>query len=361
MKVGILGYGTIGSGILSLVQGLPKSYGVEAVKVFDLPHKKEVLGELYTGDADEICLAADIDVVFEAMGGDQFAHQCIVKALTHGKSVITSNKEVVSKHFEEFFALAKENGVYFLCEASVGGGIPCIRTLEHQVQFDRVYDIYGIMNGTSNFILTRMSEGQTFADALATAQKLGFAEADATADIEGLDVLRKISILSNIAFGTRLSHEQVKHYGIGGVTPEILADVAARGKVLKMVAQATLVGNELKVSVEPVLLNKGHLLAAVSDENNMVVYDCMSNGTIALYGKGAGRFPTASAMIADLMDILEGNAPFEPKAAIYPTISNFDKSKYYVVRDGEARIWDGLPADGKYTFYARIFEGGSAV
>ena len=355
MKVGILGYGTIGNGILALVQNLPAKYDVQATKVFDLPHKKEVLGDLYTGNADDICLADDIDVVFEAMGGDQFAHECIVKALTSGKSVITSNKEVVSKHFEEFFSLAKANGVYFLCEASVGGGIPCIRTLMHQVEFDKVYSIYGILNGTTNFILTRMGEGQTFDDALKTAQRLGFAEADATADIEGLDVLRKISILSNIAFGTRLSYDQVKHYGIANITPDILKDIDSRGKTLKMVAQATLVGDELQVSVEPVLLNKTHLLAAASDEFNMVVYECASNDNLALYGKGAGRFPTASAMIADLMDILDGNKPFVPKEAIYPTVSNFDKSKYYVVRDGEARIWNGLPADGKYTFYARIF------
>jgi homoserine dehydrogenase len=356
MKVGILGYGTIGSGILSLVQGLPASLGVEAVKVFDLPHKKEVLGELYTGNADDICLSADIDVVFEAMGGDAFAHECIVKALGSGKSVITSNKEVVSKHFEEFFDLARANGVYFLCEASVGGGIPCIRTLQHQVTFDTVTNVYGILNGTTNFILTRMGEGQAFDEALKTAQKLGFAEADATADIEGLDVLRKISILSNIAYGTRLSYDQVKHYGIAGVNQAILADVERRGKVLKMVAQSTLVGDVLKVSVEPVLLDKTHLLAAASDEYNMVVYDCKGNGTLSLYGKGAGRYPTASAMIADLMDVVQGNLAFTPKAAIYPTVANFDQdSDYYVVSGGEARICHGLPADGNYTFYARIF------
>lgn len=357
MKVGILGYGTIGSGILALVQGLPQEYDIQAVKVFDLPHKKEVLGDLYVGNADDICLAKDVDVVFEAMGGDKFAHECIVKALTSGKSVITSNKEVVSKHFEEFFALAKENGVYFLCEASVGGGIPCIRTLQHQVGFDRILNVYGIMNGTSNFILTRMGEGQAFDEALATAQKLGFAEADATADIEGLDVLRKISILSNIAYGTRLSYDQVKHYGIGGVNQAILADVKARGKVLKMVAQATLLEGTLYVSVEPVLLPATHLLAAASDEYNMVVYDCASNGTLALYGKGAGRYPTASAMIADLLDIKAGNHAFQPKAAIYPNVDNFDRlSDYYVWKDGKATITRGLPEDGDYTFYARIFK-----
>lgn len=356
MKVGILGYGTIGSGILALVQKLPAAYGVEAVKVFDLPHKKEVLGDLYTGNADDICLAADVDVVFEAMGGDQFAHECIVKALRSGKSVITSNKEVVSKHFEEFFTLAEQNGVYFLCEASVGGGIPCIRTLMHQVQFDEIKNVYGILNGTTNFILTRMSEGQSFAEALATAQKLGFAEADPTADIEGLDVLRKISILSNIAYGTRLSYDQVKHFGIAKVDESILRDVEARGKVLKMVAQSTLADGCLKVSVEPVLLDKTHLLAAASDEYNMVVYDCRDNGTLSLYGKGAGRYPTASAMIADLMDIAQGNAAFQPKAAVYPTVSNFDRdSDYYVVKDGVARVTHGLPQDGDYTFYARIF------
>lgn len=358
MKIGILGYGTIGSGILALVQALPASYGVEAVKVFDLPHKQAALGALYTGNVDDICLSADVDVVFEAMGGDAFAHECIVKALTSGKSVITSNKEVVSKHYEEFFTLAQQNGVYFLCEAAVGGGIPCIRTLMHQVQFDKVRNVYGILNGTTNFILTRMGEGQSFAEALKTAQQLGFAEADPTADIEGLDMLRKISILSNIAYGTRLSYDQVKHYGIANVSSAILEDVTRLGKVLKLVAQAKLHEGVLQVAVEPVLLDKKHLLAAASDEFNMVVYDCENNGKLALYGKGAGRYPTASAMIADLMDILQHNAPFVPQTAIAPVVTDFDATDtYYVVlEDGTSRLQEGIEKENNYAFYARVMK-----
>lgn len=355
MNIGILGYGTIGSGILSLVQGLPATYGVKACKVLDLPAKKELLGDLYTSNPDDICIAKDIDVVFEAMGGDKFAHECIVKALTHGKSVITSNKEVVALHYEEFYTLAAQNGVYFLCEASVGGGIPVIRSLQHEVTFDTVNSVYGIINGTTNFILTRMNEGQSFADALSTAQRLGFAEADATADIEGLDMLRKICILSNIAYGVALDYNCIRHYGIGAVTQAILADVKAKGKVLKFVAQSVRTADGLQMSVEPVLFDNTHLLSGVNDEYNAVLVDCQANGTLAFYGKGAGRCPTAAAMIADLMDILRGNSRFSPKGFGVLPVSAFADSDYYVVKDGVSRVVKGIPQEGTFDFAARIF------
>lgn len=354
MNIGILGYGTIGSGILSLVQGLPSHYDVHALRVLDLPAKKEVLGDLYTSDPDDICISPDIDVVFEAMGGDRFAHECIVKALTHGKSVITSNKEVVALHYDEFFRLARQNKVYFLCEASVGGGIPIIRSLMHQVTFDRVTGILGIMNGTTNFILTRMGEGQSFADALATAQRLGFAEADATADIEGLDMLRKICILSDIAYGTVLDYSLVRHYGIGTVTSQILSDIAARGKVLKFVAQSVRRGDTLQMAVEPVLFDRSHLIAGVNDEYNTILVDCEANGTLAFYGKGAGRYPTAAAMIADLMDIIRGNSHFVPMGDKPLAITDFGDAQYYVCRDGASGIETGIP-QGDFDFCARIF------
>lgn len=354
MNVGILGYGTIGSGILSLVQGLPAHYDVHAVKVLDLPAKKEVLGPLYTGDPDDICLNDSIDIVFEAMGGDRFAHECIVKALTHGKSVITSNKEVVALHYAEFYRLAQQNNVYFLCEASVGGGIPCIRSLQHEVAFDTVDSVYGIINGTTNFILTRMAEGQSFGQALATAQQLGFAEADATADIEGLDMLRKICILSNIAYGAALDYNRITHYGIGTVTADILADIAARGKTLKFVAQSVKDGDKLHIAVEPVVVDKTHLLAGVGNEYNTVLVDCRANGTLAFYGKGAGRYPTAAAMIGDLMDILRGAPRWQPKGYDVMPIVDFATADYYVVEGGMARVQQGRPDPAKVDFLARI-------
>ena len=354
MNVGILGYGTIGSGILSLVQALPAQYDVHACKVLDLPAKKELLGSLYTGNPDDICLNDDIDVVFEAMGGDRFAHECIVKALTHGKSVITSNKEVVALHYAEFYRLARQNNVYFLCEASVGGGIPCIRALQHEVEFDTITSVYGIINGTTNFILTRMAEGQTFAEALATAQQLGFAEADATADIEGLDMLRKICILSNIAYGAALDYNQIVHYGIGTVTADILADVKGRGKALKFVAQSVKDGDTLHMAVEPVIVDQTHLLAGVGNEYNAVFFDCRANGTLAFYGKGAGRYPTAAAMIGDLVDILQGNTRWQPKAFATMPIVDFADADYYVVQGGVARVQQGRPNPAEVDFLARI-------
>ena len=192
MNIGILGCGTIGGGVLKMLDDLSSDKNVVVKKVFDLPSKKEMLGERFAETPDDVCCNKDIDVVVEALGGDKFPYECIIKALNNGKSVVTSNKEVVSLHMEEFYNLAKEKGVYFLCEASVGGGIPLICSLIDSVNINNVSRIYGIINGTTNFVLTKMAkENISLDEALSEAKRLGFAEYDATADLEGLDMTRK--------------------------------------------------------------------------------------------------------------------------------------------------------------------------
>ena len=358
MNVGILGCGTIGGGVLQLIDNLPSSSNVKVIKVFDLPSKKEMLKERFAETIDEVCQNPEIDVVVEAMGGDRFPYECIVKALKNKKSVVTSNKETVSLHMEEFYSLAKENGVYFMCEASVGGGIPLICSLIDSIKVNNVDRIYGIINGTTNFILTKMDkEGVSMEDALAEAKRLGFAEYDATADIEGLDMTRKICILSSIAYGGYLSFNKVHHYGISKVTKEIFDDLKKRGYTLKFVAESRRTGkNSARVSVEPVAVTSDNPLSAVSYEFNSVYYNCSSNDLLGFYGKGAGRFPTATAMVADVKRIMENGAKYYFEKACDFEVESFLKTeKYYVYKDNKGEIVEGISDLSKYDFIARIF------
>ena len=359
MNLGILGCGVIGGGVLSLIDNL-NSNDMKVVKVFDLPSKKEVLKERFCGDVDELLNDKNIDVIVEAMGGATFPYECIIKALNNGKHVITSNKEVVSLHMEEFYSLAKKKGVYFMCEASVGGGIPIICSLIDSIKTNKVNHIYGIINGTTNYILTRMDiDGVSLDEALADAKKLGFAEFDATADLEGLDMLRKICILSSIAYKKYIPYTSVYHYGITKITNEILSKIKGLGYTLKFVAESFYENDLVKISVEPVLVKNSTPLSGVAYEFNAVYYDCDNNDTLGFYGKGAGRFPTASAMIADAKKIFE-NSPkyyFENQGQV--RIESFcEKAEYMVAQNGEIKFIKGLAKNAEnYDFVARIFGG----
>ncbi|MBR6737940.1 MAG: homoserine dehydrogenase [Clostridia bacterium] len=356
MNVGILGCGTIGGGVLNIIDNLPDSSNVKVLKVFDLPSKKEMLGARFAETIDEVCENKDIDIVIEAMGGDKFPYECITKALKNKKSVVTSNKETVSLHMEEFYALAKENGVKFMCEASVGGGIPIICSLIDSIGVNEVDRIYGIINGTTNFVLTKMDkEGLSMEDALSEAKRLGFAEFDATADIEGLDMTRKICILSSIAYGGYVPYDQIHHYGISKVTKEILSDLKSKGATLKFVAESKRDGDTVRVSVEPVVITPDNALFGVSYEFNAVYYNCSQNDLLGFYGKGAGRYPTATAMVHDVMRIMSASEPyyFENKKSF--KVENFLKSsKYYVVKNGESSFVEGINDLSSYDFVARV-------
>ena len=357
MNIGILGCGNIGSGVLSLIDGLNNS-DIKVLKVFDLPTKKEILKERFAESIDEICVNPDIDIVVEAMGGNEFPYECIKKALLNKKHIVTSNKEVVSLHLEEFYSLAKENGVYFMCEASVGGGIPLICSLIDSIKVNKVDKIYGIINGTTNYILTRMAkEGISLDEALKSAKELGFAEYDATADLEGLDMTRKICILSSIAYGGYVPYSSVYHYGITKVTKEILEDIKSKGYTLKFVAESKLDGKNVQVSVEPTLVTSDNPLSGVNYEFNAVYYMGSSNDLLGFYGKGAGKFPTATAMVADIKRILGKGEKYYFTNDNEFNVSDFTKSSsYYVVENGESKIIKGLDKDAnEYDFVARIF------
>lgn len=356
MNIGILGAGTIGGGVLDIIDNKLNDKGVKVVKVFDMPSKKELLGERYAESADEVCLCSDVDVVIEALGGDKFPYDCIVKALKNGKSVVTSNKEVVAAHMEEFYDLAKLHGVYFMAEASVGGGIPLICSLIDEIRVNKVSRIYGIINGTTNFILTKMQkESMSFDAALQTAKDLGFAEYDATADLEGLDMTRKIRILSSIAYGAKINVDEIYHYGISGVTEKVLADADKKGYAIKFVAESKVDGDKVKMSVEPVLVQKSSPLSAINYEYNAVYIDCDLSGTLGFYGKGAGRYPTAAAMVSDVLRIKSGSEKYYYNADKEYAVDNFLADEYYVFDGKESKIV-AAPERSDYAFSARVFK-----
>ena len=361
MKLGLFGYGTIGRGVYTLVEGLDKSYNVEIPKVFDLPIKKEQLKEKLVTDINDIINDSEIDCVVEVLGGHDVPYEVITKCLRKGKSVITANKEVVSNHLEEFINLAHENNCFFCFEASAGGGIPVIRPLIDNLKVNEVNDIFAILNGTTNYILTKMDEDNlSFEDALFLAKKNGFAEANPTADLEGLDIVRKINILSSLAFKGNIKNEDIYHYGITNVNKEILNTIKKEGYALKFVASSSKNDeNEAFIRVEPTMVLNNHPFASVKNEFNAVFFTGSTNGDLMFYGKGAGSIPTATAIVSDLVSILENRAYINYKnindLKVNPNVEN--PYKYYVfAKDGSYVVKEG-PNDKELQsayFYARV-------
>ncbi len=361
MKIGLLGFGTIGSGVYDLMSD-------DIIKVFDMPFKKDLIGEKYTNDPMEIVNDQQIDIVIEAMGGNDLPYKLIKASLENKKNVITSNKEVVSLHLDEFNKLAKENNVKFMFEASVGGGIPIIYTLIENTKVNDINHIYGIINGTTNFIITKIEEGMTFDDALKLAQKLGFAEADPTADLEGLDMVRKISILSDIAYNTFVDINKVYHYGIKGITKEIIDYLKLKGLSIKFVSESIRKDDSIYLGVEPIIINSNSNLAQIHNEFNSISFEAEKNGLLELSGKGAGKYPTASAMVSDVNKIIDNNANFnftfdkeykyidKPKSKYFVYSLEEIDSKYIEIKEGNFYFTKeiDLKEIKNYKFYARV-------
>ncbi|MBQ9900701.1 MAG: homoserine dehydrogenase [Acholeplasmatales bacterium] len=360
MVLGLFGYGTIGRGVYTLVENLSKKYDVKIKKVFDLPIKKEILGDKLVTDIDDIINDNDIDAVVEVLGGHDLPYQVISNCLKKGKSVITANKEVVSMHLEEFINTAHENKCSFCFEASVGGGIPIIRPLIDNIKVNEVNNIFGILNGTTNYILTKMGdEGLSFDEALALAKKNGFAEANPTADLEGLDIVRKINILSSLAYKGNICNDDIYHYGITGVTKEILDDIKSRGYVLKFVASSVKNGNDVTIRVEPTMVPNGHPLSAVKNEFNAILFTGSTNDMLQFYGKGAGSIPTATAIVSDLVSIIEKRAYIDYKNENQLEVNkkHVNSNTYYVI-DNDNKVSLRMDIEDEELlaskFYARV-------
>ena len=311
VNVAILGFGTVGSGVAEVLTGHEESI---AKKTSDLIKLKYILDihefenspyqRCFVKDFSVIEQDPEVDIVVETIGGATAALDFTRRALAAGKSVITSNKELVATHGYELIQLAKSKGVSYLFEASVGGGIPIIRPLSQCLAANDILEIYGILNGTTNYILTRMIRaGLPFEEALKEAQENGYAERDPSADIEGHDACRKICILSAIAFGRHVYPEQVPTEGITGVT---LADVdyaASAGKKIKLLGRAVkMEDGKVCAYVAPHLVDESHPLAGVEDVFNGISVCGDAIGDVMFYGRGAGKLPTASAVVADVID-----------------------------------------------------------
>ena len=311
INVAVFGYGTVGSGVVEVID---RNSAYVSGAAGDKVEVKYILDlRDFPGDPNESKLVHDIDVIIadpevsiccETMGGVGAAYKFTKMALEQGKSVCTSNKELVAKHGAELIRVAKEHGCAYLFEASVGGGIPIIRTLTTALTAERITGITGILNGTTNFILSRMEqEGADFAETLKTAQDLGYAEKDPTADIEGHDTARKISILSDIMSGHFVDSDAVLAEGITSVTGSDIAIASAAGYSIRLLGCAARYDDDsVSTMVAPFLVKKTHPLAGVSDVFNAIYVTGNMLGETMYYGKGAGKLATASAVVADVID-----------------------------------------------------------
>jgi len=313
VKVGLLGCGNVGGALVELIDEQRDSIAertgmrleVERVAVRNTAKQRAVqLGtDVLTNDAGSVVEDPSVDVVVELIGGIEPARELILTALQNGKAVVTGNKELLANVGGELFESAEKAGVDLLFEAAVAGGIPLIRPLRESLAGDRVQRILGIVNGTTNFILTRMTEeGSTFHEALAEAQDLGYAERDPTADVEGFDAAAKAAIIATVAFGVRVVAGDVYNEGISGVTPADIAFADRLGYVVKLLAVAEADERGVAVRVHPAMVPADHPLAAVRESFNAVFIEGAAVGDLMLYGRGAGGRPTASAVLGDVID-----------------------------------------------------------
>ena len=312
-KIAVLGYGTVGSGVVEVLETNKNSIekrageGIEVKYVLDLrDFPGDPVQEKIVHDVDIIIQDKEIDVVVEVMGGIEPAFTFVKKALEAGKSVCTSNKALVAEHGPELLAMAKERNLNFMFEASVGGGIPIIRPLNQSLTADEITQITGILNGTTNYILTKMSqEGSSYEDVLKEAQDLGYAERNPEADVEGYDTCRKIAILTQLAFGSTVKFEEIQTEGITKISTADFAYAEKLGCVVKLLATSFKKDEKVYAITAPFLIDATHPLYNVNDVLNGIYIHGNVIGDVMFFGAGAGKLPTASAVVADVVDCVK--------------------------------------------------------
>lgn len=337
MKIGLLGCGTVGSGVYEIIsQGNNKKFlkDLEVVKIL-VKDQSEVTMDLMTTNPADVLDNDEIDLIVEVMGGINPAFDFISKALSSGKHVVTANKAVVAKHLKDFNKLAEENNAVLIYEASVGGGIPIIKSLKQAMRIDDVTELDGILNGTTNFILYNMYENNyEFDNILRLAQNKGYAEADPSADIDGGDIKNKINILSSIAYEAIVPLDDIYTFGIRNVSKHDIDYFKKQNLTLKMLANSVKKNGKYCASVQPVLYTQSELTGSVTSNFNIAGLYGETIGDLKFYGQGAGKFPTANAVVQDIIDVATGSHTSYP--------AEFNKSVEY----------DGSLLTGKY--YARI-------
>ena len=319
MKAALLGHGTIGVGVDRIAKEIPE---IEIVRVCALETDDEIISR-HTFDADDILNDPEIDTVVEVMGGIHPAWEYISRAMEAGKNVVTANKAVVAAYYRELLTLSIKHHVAFRCTAAVGGGIPWLVNLSREKQGDRITKIGGIMNGTTNYILTQMDLcDSAFSEALSEAQRLGYAEKNPSADIDGDDVRRKLAISASVAYDCFVDEMKIPTAGIRFVIPEDLKNARAKNCVLKLAAFSEKTDAGLSACAAPFFVPKDQLLAAVPENMNLVTLYADHSGELSFYGQGAGRYPTAKNVVLDLLDIISGVGSFYTDASEPAMIDN---------------------------------------
>lgn len=311
VKVAVLGYGTVGSGVVEVIEKNKSTVNKKAGEELEIAYildLREFPGDPYeekvVHDVNVILEDPEVKIVCETMGGVGYAYQYTKAALERGKSVCTSNKELVAKYGPELLETARAHACNYLFEASVGGGIPIIRSLNYALTPEKIEAITGILNGTTNYILTKMErQGADFEEVLKKAQEKGYAERNPEADVEGHDACRKIAILSSLMMGRNVDSEKIRTEGITGITPADFEYAKAAGKTIKLLARAkALDENTLQAMVAPAMISRENPLAMVNDVFNAVLVTGNMLGDSMYYGRGAGKLPTASAVVSDVID-----------------------------------------------------------
>ncbi|MDE6025074.1 MAG: homoserine dehydrogenase [Lachnospiraceae bacterium] len=342
INIAVLGYGTVGSGVVEVINKNHNSINKRAGEEINIKYVLDLrdfpgdpVTEILVHDYNIILNDDEVEIIVEVMGGINPALQFTKDALLAGKSVCTSNKELVAAHGAELLAIAKEKGVNFLFEASVGGGIPIIRPLNQSLTADEITEITGILNGTTNYILTKMTEdGSDFDTVLKTAQEKGYAERNPEADVEGYDACRKIAILASLAYGKQVDYEDIYTEGITAITKQDIAYSKKMGTSIKLLGTSRIIDGKLYALVAPFMIGEDHPLKNVNGVFNGIYVDGNMLGGTMFYGKGAGKLPTASAVVSDVIDAAKHKGTnimtiWDKNKVVLGDIKNY-RSNYFV-------------------------------
>ena len=311
--IAVLGYGTVGSGVVEVMKTNKERIESKAGQTIDIKYVLDLrdfpgdpVQDIITHNYDDILNDPEVEVVVEVMGGTNPAYTFVKSALQSGKSVCTSNKELVAAHGAELMRVAKENNVNFLYEASVGGGIPIIRPINRSMTSDKIEEITGILNGTTNYMLTKMTEEDLeYNDVLSDAQAKGYAERNPDADVEGYDACRKIAILASLATEKTVSYDEIYTEGITHISKTDIAYVKKMGGVVKLLAKAEFDGDKVWAMVAPTIVMPDNPLSMVNDVFNAILLKGNMLGDVMFYGRGAGKLPTASAVVSDIVEAVK--------------------------------------------------------
>lgn len=355
INIGLLGFGTVGQGVVDIINKrekliLNEELNVKKILVRNLEKERQVQvpQEKLTLEANDIVEDDDIDIVIEVTGDVDLSYKLLKSAMDKGKHIVTANKALVSAYFEELSSLAEENGVYFLYEASVAGGIPVLKPLKDQMRINKISNVQGILNGTCNYILSKMSdEFLDYEEVLKQAQKLGYAEADPSSDVEGTDTLRKLRILATMALGASITEDHIICDGIDSISAVDIQLLRDKGRVVKLIGEANEVEGGYQAIVQPKAVKTNDYFAGVKDAFNSVSIEGDFSGVLKFYGAGAGMYPTANAVLTDLVDcVLDTQDKASPlrtrklenknediQGNYYLRVSNWTSAEYLLLED----------------------------